>query len=405
MDLVAQTLKDEGGRVLATLIRLTRDIGHAEDALQEASIAALQTWPTEGIPQKPGAWLLTVARRKALDRIRRETARTSKETEAMRLLASGPDDSDELERDELRLLFTCCHPALSEEAKVALALRTLSGLTTPEIARAFLVNETTMGQRISRAKKKIRVAQIPYRVPEDHELPDRLAPVLATIYLVFTTGHSPPTTPLDSRTDLINEAIHLGRRLVHLMPDEPECAGLLALMLSTAARQPGRIDANGNFVLMRHQDRSAWDEQMAHEADEILSRVLPLQRVGAYQLQASISSLHTLAPTFADTDWTEIAQLYRGLFELHPTPVVAVNHAVAESMVSGPNRGLELLDHVSGVERWHLYWSTRANFLERLGDVSGAEAAYVQALDCQPNASDTAFLEAKLRQLSASSAS
>lgn len=398
MDLVAQTLKDEGGRVLATLIRLTRDIGHAEDALQEASIAALQTWPENGIPDKPGAWLLTTARRKALDRLRRETVRRPKETEAMRLLATDPSDEDQ-HQDELRLLFTCCHPALSIETQVALALKTIGGLSTTEIARLFLVSDSTMGQRISRAKKKIRVARIPYRVPDDHELPERLRPVLAAIYLIFTTGHHPPEGALNSRLPLVEEALYLGRKVADLMPDEPECAGLLALMLATAGRIPGRVDEHGGQILLPEQNRQLWDLGQIEEASSILNHVLPLGRVGPYQLQAAIAAVHSDASSYATTDWAEIAALYDLLTAFQADAVTLVNRAIAHGQVHGPDHGLQILNAIEGGQGWHLYWSTKAHFYRASGRLPEARGAYEQALVCSPSAADEMFLRQQLSNL------
>lgn len=394
-----ETLRIEGGRVLATLIRMTRDIGAAEDALQEASIVALSSWQTDGVPEKPGAWLLTVARRKALDRIRRETARLPKERESVQLLTTGPMSAQDQRQDELSLLFTCCHPALSAEAQVALALRTVSGMTTVQIARVFLVPEPTMGQRISRAKKKIKIAQIPYRVPEDHELPDRLPAVLSTIYLIFTAGHSPEDPSQNLGALYMEEAIRLGRRLVYLMPDEPECVGLLSLMLSVAAREPGRVGPEGAQLLLEDQDRSSWNMERSEAANRLLEQVLPLGRVGPYQLQAAIASLHTLAPTYQATDWPQICDLYFLLQSVQPTPVVQVNRAVAEAMVSGPEHGLQLLRRVSGLDHWHLFWSTKAHFLEQVDDKEAALDAYERALQCRPNPTDTAFLHGSIQRL------
>ena len=298
--------------------------------------------------------------------------------------------------DLLRLLFTCCHPALSKEAQIALALRTLCGMTTVEIAAAFLVQESTMGQRISRAKKKIATAQIPYRVPEDHELPDRLPAVLEVLYLVFTTGHHATAGSLDSRVDLATEAIRLSRMLVDLMPDEPEARGLLALMLATHARRRARLAPDGSIVLLADQDRSAWDRAMIDEASGLVEGSLRQRSAGEYRIQAAIACLHGLASTYEETDFEQIAELYRLLEALRPTPVVRVNRAVAEAQVAGPERGLELLEGVAGLEGWHLFWSTRADFLRRLDRREAAAEAYRTALGCQMNESDRAFLTGRL---------
>lgn len=393
-----ETLRIEGGRVLATLTRLTGDLQQAEDALQEASIEAIRRWREQGVPRNPAGWLMTVARNKALDRLRRESARGRKEQEAMSLL----EDEDSMEESDasLRLFFTACHPALSPEARVALSLRTLGGLTTGEIARSFLVAEPTMGQRISRAKKKIALANIPYRIPDDHELPERLPAVLAVLYVIFATGHHPATAELDARVDLAEEGIRLARLLHELMPDEPEATGLLALMLSVHARTPARLDAEGNAVLLAEQDRSQWDRAAIGEASQLLSRALRRRSPGPYQIQAAISCLHGTAESFADTDWPQIVKLYRLLEQHHPTPVVRVNRAVAEAEVAGPEVGLALIEGLEGVDRWHLFWSTKAEFLRRLGRLGQAEQALRQALECELNESDRRLLEGRLLSLS-----
>ena len=390
--------------MLATLIRLTGDIDRAEDALHDAVVAAADTWRRDGVPDKPGAWLTTVARNKALDRLRREARRAPKEEEAFRLLSEGSamDDNDTDNRDDrLRLLFTCCHPALSPESQVALALRTICGLTTVDIARVFLVPEATIGQRISRAKAKIAKAHIPYRVPAEHELPDRLRPVLATVYAVFTAGHHAPVGELDDRLDLADEAIRLARVLVELMPDEAECVGLLALTLATNARRLARIDPDGEIVLLADQDRSLWDVAAITEAAALVDSVLRRGRPGAYQMQAAIACLHGVAPTYAGTDWAQIAELF-GMLEVRwPTPVVRVNRAVAVAEVAGPAAGLALLAELVGTptERWHLYWSARADFQRRLGQTEAAADSYRQALECPCNDSDRRFMQRRLAEL------
>ena len=390
--------------MLATLIRLTGDIDRAEDALHDAVVAAADTWRRDGVPDKPGAWLTTVARNKALDRLRREARRAPKEEEAFRLLSEGSamDDNDTDNRDDrLRLLFTCCHPALSPESQVALALRTICGLTTVDIARVFLVPEATIGQRISRAKAKIAKAHIPYRVPAEHELPDRLRPVLATVYAVFTAGHHAPVGELDDRLDLADEAIRLARVLVELMPDEAECVGLLALTLATNARRLARIDPDGEIVLLADQDRSLWDVAAITEAAALVDSVLRRGRPGAYQMQAAIACLHGVAPTYAGTDWAQIAELF-GMLEVRwPTPVVRVNRAVAVAEVAGPAAGLALLADLVGTptERWHLYWSARADFQRRLGQTEAAADSYRQALECPCNDSDRRFMQRRLAEL------
>jgi len=402
-DPLDETIRIEGGQVLATLIRLTGDIDRAEDALHDAVVTAADAWRRDGIPEKPGAWLTTVARNKALDRMRREAHRLPKEAEAFRLLTeSAGEEADHDGRDDrLRLLFTCCHPALSPESQVALALRTICGLTTVEIARLFLVPEATIGQRISRAKAKIAKARIPYRVPDAHELPDRLRAVLTTVYSVFTAGHHAPLGELDERVDLADEAIRLARVLVELMPDEAECIGLLALSLATNARRRARTDGDGEIVLLADQDRSLWDHEAISEAATLVDSVLRRGRPGAYQIQAAIACLHGIAPSYAETDWSQIAELYALLEQRWPTPVVRVNRAVAVAEVCGPRAGLDLLTDLAGgtAERWHLYWSTRADFLRRLGDTAAAAEAYRQALACPCNDSDRRFLTRRLTEL------
>lgn len=393
-----ETLRIEGGRVRATLIRLTGDIDLAEDALQDALVVAVEKWNRGGVPDNPAAWLTTVAKNKALDRLRRESKRTRREREAVRLLDHEPLDPPDGIDDRLRLIFTCCHPALSPEARVALALRTVCNVSTREAAHAFLVPVATMGQRISRAKKKIATARIPYRVPEDHELPDRLPAVLAVVYLIFTTGHHPPRGRLDERVDLADEAIRLARLLAELMPDEPECLGLLALLLATNARRKARLSPDGTMVLLADQDRSLWDTSAIAEASALLDASLR-RRIGPYQIQAAIAVLHGIAPGFDDTDWAQIADLYRMLEELQPTPVVTVNRAVAEAHVLGPEAGLELLDAVTAADDWHLLWSTRAELLRRLGRRQAAKEAYRRALACDMNESDRAFIGSRMAQL------
>ncbi len=395
---VEETLRIEGGHVLATLIRLTGNFDLAEDSLQDAMVEALEHWNRHGVPNKPGAWLTTVARNKALDRLRRESARNRKEREAVLLLSNPPGPPREID-DRLRLIFTCCHPALSPEARVALTLRTVGGLSTREIARAFFVPDTTMGQRISRAKAKISRARIPYRVPKDHELPDRLPAVLATVYVVFTTGHHAHFGTLDTRIDLAEEAIRLGRLLTDLMGDHPEVLGLLALMLATHARRRARLDPSGGLILLADQDRFLWDTAAISEASAVLDRALRRRSPGPYQVQAAIACLHGVAGSDAETDWKQIVDLYRTLEHLTPLPVVRVNRAVAEAKVFGAEAGLEVLASVTGMDDWHLYWSTRAELLWGSGDRTGAQDAFRRSLDCSMNETDRQFLERRLRDL------
>jgi RNA polymerase sigma-70 factor, ECF subfamily len=409
IDPLDEIIRREGGQVLATLIRLTGDIDRAEDALHDAVVSAAETWRRDGVPNRPGAWLTTVARNKALDRIRREARRQPKEEEAFRFLTDHPagsaEQGEEADRrnDRLSLIFTCCHPALGPEAQIALALRTICGLSTVDIARLFLIPDATVGQRISRAKAKIAKAHIPYRVPDEHELPDRLSAALTTVYSVFTAGHHAPEGELASRVDLADEAIYLGRTLVELMPDEAECVGLLALMLATNARRPARTDAAGEIVLLADQDRSLWDHPSVTEAAALVESVLRRGRPGAYQMQAAIACLHGLAPSYTETDWPQIAELYSLLEQRWPTTVVRVNRAVAVAEAAGPLAGLGVLDDLVGgpAERWHLYWSTRADFQRRLGHLDEAAASYSQALACPMNDSDRRFLTGRLTKTAA----
>lgn len=399
-------IRHEGGRVLATLVRLTGNITLAEDAVQDAVLDALRRWPIDGVPDKPVAWLTTAARHRALDVLRREAKRTAKETDS-RLLdevtsAVREETSDSMVRDDvLRLLFTCCHPALSFEAQTALALRTLCGMSTAEIAAVFLVPEPTMGQRISRAKKKISSAHIPYRIPADHELPDRLRSVTAVIHAVVTAGHHASDGSLDARPDLADEGVRLARMLHELMPDEPECTGLLALSLAVAARRGARLNAAGDLILMADQDRSRWRQEEIAEAVAMLDHAVRLRRPGPYQVQAAIACLHGLAPTFADTDWPQIASLYATLERFTPTPVVRVNRSVAVAEAHGATAGLALLDQldVATVDRWHLYWSTRGELLVRVARRDDAVVAFNRAIECSPNDSDRRFLVGRRDEL------
>lgn len=395
---LAETLRIEGGRILATLIRYTGDFHLAEDALQEATVAALERWSDDDLPPNPGAWMMTTARNKALDRLRREAKRSAKEEEAMRLLDEAPPPPDDRD-DRLRLLFTCCHPAIAPVSQVALALRTICGLSTDEIARVFLVKTPTMAQRISRTKAKIADAHIAYRVPADHELPERLVPVLVTVYAVFTAGHHAPTGRFDARVDLADEGIRLARLLTELMPDEPECWGLLGLTLATNARRGGRLDESGDMVLLADQDRSRWDHAAITEAHEIIDRQQSRRLAGPFQIQAAIAVLHGTAPSYAETNWQEISELYRTLEAMQPTVVVRVNRAIAEAEVYGPEAALILLDDVDS--DWHYLWVARSDLQHRLGQTEGASRSLHRALAAEMNDSDRALLEQRLAELDA----
>jgi RNA polymerase sigma-70 factor (ECF subfamily) len=399
---VAEAFREEWGQVVATLIRITGDWDLAEECAQEAFALALRTWPRDGVPDRPGAWLTTTARNRATDRLRRDALGAAKLREAgIVRVPSDPDlDDSGVPDDRLRLIFTCCHPALATEAQVALALRTLAGLGTAEIARAFLVPEATMSQRLVRVKRKIRNAGIPYRVPPAHLLPERTAAVLGVLYLTFNEGYSASAGPDLLRPDLAAEAVRLGRVLARLMPDEPEVLGLLALMLLQHARRATRAGADGELVPLEEQDRTRWDTAEIAEGTALLETALRRRHPGPYQIQAAIAACHATAARPADTDWPQIAGLYRELRKFVPSAVVELNRAVAVGMADGPQAGLALLDELTdALDGYHLLPATRADFLRRLGRPAEAARWYATARDLATTDAERAYLTRRISEV------
>ncbi|MEU7933578.1 RNA polymerase sigma factor [Micromonospora echinofusca] len=397
---------EEWARVVAGLARRFGDLDVAEEATAEAFVAAAERWPREGVPSNPGGWLATTATRKAIDRLRRESQRDAKHQAARMVYDDTPaEPTGPVEDDRLRLIFTCCHPALAMEARVALTLRLLGGLTVPEIARAFLVQETTLAQRITRAKAKIKAAHIPYRVPSADDIRERLAGVLAVVYLIFNEGYLASEGDAPVRVDLTDEAIRLGRLLRTLLPDDGEVAGLLALMLLTDARRPARVSRTGELVILAEQDRGAWDRTLIAEGNALLRERVEAVASGGdppgrYQLQAAINAVHTDAPSARDTDWSTIVALYGRMSLLDPSPIVRLNRAVAVAEVDGPGVGLAEIDRLAAVlDGYHAFHAARADLLRRLGRGGESRTAYDRAIGLAGNPAERAYLTRRRDQL------
>ena len=395
-EVIERTFREDSGRAVATLIRLFGDVDVAEEAVQDAFEVASQRWKVDGIPPSPAGWIITTARRRAIDRVRRESKRNDRHREAAVLFASGDgEEVGPVQDDQLRLIFTCCHPSLAAQSRVALTLKLIAGLTTEQIARGFLVSETTMAQRLVRAKTKIRDAHIPYRIPRDAELPQRLRSVLAVVYLVYNEGYLASGGDAVDRDELRIEAIRLARLVADLMPDEPEAQGLLALLLLTESRAPARLTIDQRLVRLAEQDRSLWNSELINEGQAIVRRCLQRNQPGPYQLQAAIAAVHCDASSAAETDWPQVVALYDHLYAMTPNPIVALNRAIAVAEVDGPARALEIVDELD-LEPYYLWHAARGDLLQRLGESERATASFERAISLTENPAEQLLLRERL---------